>query len=65
MIRSVTEGKLESKQKELLEVEKDLARLNNLIQNLEQQKNIKLKERSDLYYEISELKDELEELEEL
>ncbi len=62
MIRSVTEGKLESKQKELLEVEKDLTRLNNLIQNLEQQKNIKLKERSDLYYEISELKDELEEL---
>lgn len=62
MIRSVTECKLESKQKELLEVEKDLTRLNNLIQNLEQQKNIKLKERSDLYYEISELKDELEEL---
>lgn len=62
MIRSVTEGKLESKQKELLEVEKDLTRLNNLIQSLEQQKNIKLKERSDLYYEISELKDELEEL---
>lgn len=62
MIRSVTEGKLESKQKELQEVEKDLTRLNNLIQNLEQQKNIKLKERSDLYYEISELKDELEEL---
>lgn len=62
MIRSVTEGKLESKQKEMLEVEKDLTRLNNLIQNLEQQKNIKLKERSDLYYEISELKDELEEL---
>lgn len=62
MIRSVTEGKLESKQKELLEVEKDLTRLNNLIQNLEQQKNIKLKERSDLYYDISELKDELEEL---
>lgn len=62
MIRSVTEGKLESKQKELQEVEKDLIRLNNLIQNLEQQKNIKLKERSDLYYEISELKDELEEL---
>lgn len=62
MIRSVTEGKLESKQKELLEVEKDLTRLDNLIQSLEQQKNIKLKERSDLYYEISELKDELEEL---
>lgn len=62
MIRSVTEGKLESKQKELQEVEKDLTRLNNLIQDLEQQKNIKLKERSDLYYEISELKDELEEL---
>lgn len=62
MIRSVTEGKLESKQKELQEVEKDLTRLNNLIQSLEQQKNIKLKERSDLYYEISELKDELEEL---
>ena len=62
MIRSVTEGKLESKQKELQEVEKDLTRLSNLIQNLEQQKNIKLKERSDLYYEISELKDELEEL---
>jgi len=62
MIRSVTEGKLESKQKELLEVEKDLTRLDNLIQSLEQQKNIKLKERSDLYYEISELKDELEEI---
>ena len=62
MIRSVTEGKLESKQKELLEVEKDLTRLNNLIQSLEQQKNFKLKERSDLYYEISELKDELEEI---
>ncbi len=62
MIRSVTEGKLESKQKELLEVEKDLTRLDNLIQSLEQQKNFKLKERSDLYYEISELKDELEEL---
>ena len=62
MIRSVTEGKLESKQRELQEVEKDLIRLNNLIQNLEQQKSTKLKERSDLYYEISELKDELEEL---
>lgn len=62
MIRSVTEGKLESKQRELLEVEKDLTRLNNLIHNLEQQKNSKLKERSDLCYEISELKDELEEL---
>ena len=62
MIRSVTEGKLESKQKELLEVERDLTRLNNLIQSLEQQKNFKLKERSDLYYEISELKDELEEI---
>lgn len=62
MIRSVTEGKLESKQKELLEVEKDLTRLNNLIQSLEQQKNIKLKERSDIMYEISELKEELEEL---
>lgn len=62
MVRIVTEGKLESKQQELQEVEKDLIRLNNLIQNLEQQKNIKLKERSNLMYEISELKDELEEL---
>lgn len=62
MLRSVTEGKLETKQKELQEVEKDLTRLNNLIQSLEQQKSIKLKERSDLYYEISELKDEMEEL---
>lgn len=62
MVRIVTEGKLESKQQELQEVEKDLIKLNNLIQNLEQQKNIKLKERSNLMYEISELKDELEEL---
>lgn len=62
MLRSVTEGKLETKQKELQEVEKDLIRLNNLIQSLEKQKSIKLKERSDLYYEISELKDEMEEL---
>lgn len=60
MIRSVIEDKLESKQRELQEVVKDLTRLNNLIQYLEQQKKIKLKERSDLYYEISELKDELE-----
>lgn len=62
MLRSVTEGKLETKQKELQEVEKDLTRLNNLIQNLEQQKSIKLKERSNIMYEISELKDELEEI---
>lgn len=61
MVRIVTEGKLESKQQELQEVEKDLTRLNNLIHNLEQQKNIKLKERSNIMYEISELKDELEE----
>lgn len=62
MVRIVTEGKLESKQRELQEVEKDLIRLNNLIRNLEQQKNIKLKERSNIMYEISELKDELEEI---
>ena len=62
MVRIVTEGKLESKQQELQEVEKDLSRLNNLIQSLEQQKNIKLKERSNIMYEISELKDELEEI---
>lgn len=62
MVRIVTEGKLESKQQELQEVEKDLIKLNNLIQNLEQQKNIKLKERSNIMYEISELKEELEEL---
>ena len=62
MVRIVTEGKLESKQQELQEVEKDLIRLNNLIRNLEQQKNIKLKERCNIMYEISELKDELEEI---
>lgn len=62
MVRIVTEGKLDSKQQELQEVEKDLIKLNNLIQNLEQQKNIKLKERSNIMYEISELKDELEEI---
>lgn len=62
MVRIVTEGKLESKQQELQEVEKDLTRLNNLIQSLEQQKNIKLKERSNIMYEISELQEELEEI---
>ena len=62
MIRIVTEGKLESKQQELQEVEKDIIRLNNLILNLKQQRESKLKERSNIIYEISELKDELEEI---
>lgn len=62
MVRIVIEGKLESKQQELQEVEKDLTRLNNLIQNLEQQKNILIKRESNIMYEISELKEELEEI---
>lgn len=62
MVRIVTEGKLDSKKKELQEVDNDIIRLDKLIQKLEQQKNIKLKERSNIMYEISELKDELEEI---
>lgn len=62
MVRIVTEGKLDSKRKELQEVDNDIIRLDKLIQKLEQQKNIKLKERSNIMYEISELKDELEEI---
>lgn len=62
MLRSVIESELECKEKELQEVKKEIIRLNNLIQNFKQLRDGKLKEMSDITYEISELKDELEEL---
>lgn len=62
MLRSVIESELECKEKELQEVKKEIIRLNNLIQNFKQLRDGKLKEMSDITYDISELKDELEEL---
>ena len=62
MLRSVIESELECKEKELQEVKKEIMRLNNLIQNFKQLRDGKLKEMSDITYDISELKDELEEL---
>ncbi len=62
MLRSVIESELECKENELQEVKKEIMRLNNLIQNFIQLRDSKLKEMSDITYDISELKDELEEL---
>ena len=61
MLRSQLEAMLDAKQIQLQILEKDLERINNLIRSMETTKQHILKDRSDILFEIEDLKDQMEE----
>ena len=60
MIRSNLDAEISAKQMQLQILEKDLERVNNLIRSMEQTKQHILKDRSDILFEIEDLKDQME-----
>lgn len=59
MIKANIEAAIEAKEKELEENRKNIDRVSNLIDRLKKQKSIWLDRDTDLYYEIEELKEQL------
>lgn len=62
MIKANIEAAIEAKQKERDKVYNDLERVDALIEKLKAKKTILLDRDTDLYYEIEELKEQLNEL---
>ena len=60
MIRSNLDAEISAKQMQLQILEKDLERVDNLIRSMEQTKQHILKDRSDILFEIEDLKDQME-----
>lgn len=60
MLKAYIEAKLEAKQNKLKEVEDEILRLGRLIDKFKAQEKELLSDRSDLIWEIEELKEELE-----
>lgn len=62
MIKANIEALIESKQKMRDQIYEDLKKLENVITNLKDKKHKLLEEDSDLYFEIEELKEQINEL---
>ena len=60
MLRSNIEAQVSAKQMQLQIIEKDLVRIENLINSMEITKQHILKDRSNLLFEIEDLKDQME-----
>lgn len=60
MLRSNIEAQVSTKQMQLQIIEKDLVRIENLINSMEITKQHILKDRSNLLFEIEDLKDQME-----
>ena len=60
MLRSNIEAQVSAKQIQLQNLEKDLDRVENLIRSMEITKQHILKDRSNLLFEIEDLKDQME-----
>ena len=59
MILANIEANIEAKQQDRDQIYKELIKLDNVIDDLKEQKRKLLEEDSDLYYEIEELKEQL------
>lgn len=62
MLKANIEAAIEAKEKEREENINNINRISNLIERLNKQKSIWLDKDTDLYYEIEELKEQLNEL---
>ena len=60
MLRSNIEAQVSAKQIQLQNLEKDLDRVENLIRSMEVTKQHILKDRSNILFEIEDLKDQME-----
>lgn len=59
MIKANIEAAIEAKQEERDQAIRDIDSIDNLIHSLKLRKNLLLEKESDLYYEIEELKEQL------
>ena len=60
MIRSNIEAAIEAKQKELDKNREDILKLDKVLDSIKAQRRKLLEKHTDLYYELEELKDELQ-----
>lgn len=60
MIRSNIEAAIEAKQKELDKNREDILKLDKVLESIKTQQKRLLEKDTDLYYELEELKDELQ-----
>lgn len=60
MIRANIEAAIEAKQKEKTQIENNIIKLDKVIENLKEQQKRLIEKHTDIFYELEELKDELQ-----